>query len=57
MLLLSVNTSTTVGTITRLRGDEAELSLKIPIVPIPGKIGIARNLNGHWRLIGWGELV
>ncbi|MFH1248542.1 MAG: translation initiation factor IF-2 subunit gamma [archaeon] len=56
LLLLSVNTTTTVGTVTRIKGDEAELVLKIPIVPIPGKIGVARNFNGHWRLIGWGEL-
>jgi translation initiation factor 2 subunit 3 len=56
-LLLSVNTTTTVGTVTRLKGSEAELVLKIPIVPIAGKIGLARNLQGHWRLIGWGELL
>lgn len=58
MLLLSVNTTTTVGTVIKLKDNEAELVLKIPIVPIGGnKIGIARNLQGHWRLIGWGELI
>jgi translation initiation factor 2 subunit 3 len=57
MLLLSINTSTTVGTVTKIKGNEIELTLKIPIVPAgTGKIGIARNLQGHWRLIGWGEL-
>jgi translation initiation factor 2 gamma subunit (eIF-2gamma) len=20
-------------------------------------IGIARNIEGHWRLIGWGEII
>jgi len=20
-------------------------------------LGLARNINGHWRLIGWGEIV
>ena len=39
-------------------GDEAELSLKIPIVAISkNKVGIARNISGHWRLIGWGEII
>jgi translation initiation factor 2 subunit 3 len=57
-LLLSVNTTTSVGTVTKLKGSEAEIVLKIPIVPIGGnKIGIARNMQGHWRLIGWGELI
>lgn len=58
MLLLSINTATTVGTVTKLKENEIEIVLKIPIVPIgKNKIGIARNLNGHWRLIGWGELI
>lgn len=56
-LLLSVNTATTVGLITSARKNEVEVSLKIPIVPFKGdRIGIARNYNGHWRLIGWGEI-
>ena len=57
MLMLSLNTSITVGQITKTGKDEAELKLKIPIVPLKGNsIGIARNLNGHWRLIGFGEI-
>jgi len=57
-LLLSVNTATTVGLITSARKNEVEVSLKIPIVPFKGdRIGIARNYNGHWRLIGWGEIL
>lgn len=58
ILLLSVNTAITVGTVTKVKGNEIEVLLKIPIVPVgSGKIGIARNLQGHWRLIGWGEIV
>ncbi len=58
LLLLSVNTSITIGDVTRVHVDEAELNLRIPIVPFKGsKIGIARNIEGHWRLIGWGEIV
>ncbi len=56
-LMLSVNTTITVGRVEKIKGDEVELSLKIPIIAITGdKVGIARNISGHWRLIGWGEI-
>ena len=58
MILLSVNTAVTVGPVVKMQGNAIELSLKIPVVPLKGsKIGVARNLQGHWRLIGWGEIV
>ncbi|MCK4996669.1 translation initiation factor IF-2 subunit gamma [Candidatus Pacearchaeota archaeon] len=58
MLMLSLNTSITVGQITKTRQNSVELSLKIPVVPLKGEsIGIARNFNGHWRLIGFGEII
>ncbi len=57
LLLLSMNTAVSVGTVTGIKGSDIEFSLRIPIVPLKGsKIGIARNLQGHWRLIGWGEV-
>jgi len=57
-LLLSVNTATTLGLVTSARTDTVELAIKIPIVPFSGdRVGIARNYNGHWRLIGWGEIL
>jgi translation initiation factor 2 subunit 3 len=57
MLMLSLNTSITVGQVTKTGKDSVDLSLKIPVVPLKGEsIGIARNLNGHWRLIGFGEI-
>jgi len=58
MLMLSVNTSMTVGVVKKIDKSEIELSLKIPIVPFKGNnVGIARNINSHWRLIGYGEIV
>ena len=58
MLMLSINTSMTVGIVKRIKKDELELSLKIPIVPFKGdNMGIARNINNHWRLIGHGEVL
>jgi len=57
MLMLSLNTSITVGQTIKINKDSVELSLKIPIVPLRGEsIGIARNLNDHWRLIGFGKI-
>jgi len=58
MLMLSINTSMTVGIVKRIRKDIIELSLKIPLVPFKGdNVGIARNINNHWRLIGYGEIL
>jgi translation initiation factor 2 subunit 3 len=57
-LMLSINTSVTVGTISRLDKERSEISLKIPIVPFKDdKVGLARNINNHWRLIGHGEIL
>jgi translation initiation factor 2 subunit 3 len=58
LIMLSINTTTTVGKIDKINKDEIKLSLKIPVVPIPGdSVGLARNVNGHWRLIGFGEII
>jgi len=39
-------------------GNEIELLLTIPIIALKGdNTGIARNINNHWRLIGWGEVI
>ena len=57
-LLLSMNTSITVGLVTKVSGSIAEFNLKIPVVPFKGEtLGIGRNINSHWRLIGWAELI
>lgn len=57
LLLLGINTSITIGRVRSLKNNEIELSLKIPIVPFKKEnVGIARNIDGHWRLVGFGEL-
>ena len=57
-IMLSINTTITVGQIIKLKDNEAEFSLRIPIIPIKGdSIGLARNIHGHWRLIGYGEII
>lgn len=58
LIMLSVNTAITVGLVKTIKNSEAEIHLRIPIVPIKSEnIGLARNINNHWRLIGFGELV
>ena len=57
-IMLSINTSVTVGIIKKVSSNEAEISLRIPIVPFKNsKIGIARNIQNHWRLIGHGVVL
>ena len=56
--MLSIDTTITVGQVKKIKDNEAELLLKIPVVPLKGEsIAIARNLNNHWRLIGFGEIL
>lgn len=57
-LMVSVNTAITGGIVKRVKGSNIELSLKVPTVPSKGdNVGIARNMGGHWRLIGYGEIL
>ena len=58
MLMLSVNTTISIGKIKSLKKEEADLILNIPVIALKGdKIGLARNIDNHWRLIGWGEIL
>jgi translation initiation factor 2 subunit 3 len=58
LLMLSINTTITVGQVTKINKNDVELALKIPIIPLKGdSIGIARNIKSHWRLIGFGEII
>jgi translation initiation factor 2 subunit 3 len=58
VLMLSVNTTITLGIVEKISKDHVELSLNIPIIALKGdNAGIARNINNHWRLIGFGEII
>jgi translation initiation factor 2 subunit 3 len=57
-LMLSVNTTITIGIVEKISKDTIDLSLSIPIIALKGdNVGIARNINNHWRLIGFGEII
>ena len=58
MLMLSVNTTISVGTVEKITGKDVDMNLNIPVVALKGdNVGLARNVGGHWRLIGFGEIV
>jgi translation initiation factor 2 subunit 3 len=58
VLMLSVNTTITLGIVEKITKDSIEVSLNIPIIALKGdNAGIARNINNHWRLIGFGEII
>ncbi len=58
MIMLSINTTLTVGKIINIKNNEEEFLLNLPIVPIKGdSVGLARNIHVHWRLIGFGEIL
>jgi translation initiation factor 2 subunit 3 len=57
-LMLSVNTAISGGAVLKADGKEFEIQLRIPEVVFQGdNVGIARNIGGHWRLIGFGEIL
>jgi len=58
ILMLSVNTTPTGGAVTKVDKDTATIDLRIPIVPSKGdNVGIAREIQKRWRLIGYGEII
>ena len=57
LLMLTTGTARTVGSVTSARKDSLDAILKIPICAFSGeRIAISRQVQGRWRLIGWGEL-
>ncbi len=58
LLMLSINTSITGGSVTETAKNSITIELKVPAVFFKGdNVGIARNLGSHWRLIGYGEII
>jgi translation initiation factor 2 subunit 3 len=56
-LMLVIGTAATVGVITRLHGDEVELSLKRPVAAEKGqRIALGRRVENKWRLVGYAEI-
>jgi translation initiation factor 2 subunit 3 len=57
VLMLNVNSASTVGVITNLRKNVATVALKLPIcAELNSKVTVSRNLGNRWRLIGYGTI-
>jgi translation initiation factor 2 subunit 3 len=57
-LLLNVGPMVTSGVVTKVKGNEVELVLKIPICAEVGdKLAISRRVGTRWRLIGMGTVI
>jgi len=57
-LLISIGTSTAYAIVEKIRGDELELTLLKPIIPIKDSgVAISRQVAGRWRLAGFGKLI
>jgi len=56
-LMLSVGTTTTVGTVKSARADSVDITLKYPVIAeTKQRIAIGRRIQNRWRLIGYGIL-
>ena len=54
-LLLDVGTTITLGNVTSVKGDVAELKLTRPVCAEENsRVAISRKITGRWRLIGYG---
>lgn len=57
-LMLNVGTAVTIGIATAASSDRATLMLRAPVAAYPGsRVAISRQIEGRWRLIGYGFIV
>ena len=57
-LMINIGTARSVGIVNSVKGDGAEMELKIPVCADKGeRVVISRQILGRWRLIGYGEIV
>ncbi|MEM3719393.1 MAG: translation initiation factor IF-2 subunit gamma [Candidatus Bathyarchaeia archaeon] len=56
-LLLHVGAAITLGRVSQIRDDVAELTLTRPVCALTGsRVAISRKIAGRWRLIGYGMI-
>jgi translation initiation factor 2 subunit 3 len=57
-LMINIGTARSVGIVSSVKGNGAEMELKIPVCADRGeRVVISRQILGRWRLIGYGEIV
>ena len=58
ILMLNVNSTATVGTVTELKKDLIKLKLKKPVCAFKeDRVTLSRMVGARWRLIGYGEII
>ena len=56
-IMITAGTANTVGLVTNVKGDQAEITLKYPIsANIGQRIALGRRISNRWRLVGYGEI-
>jgi len=57
-LLITQTIAKTVGIVTSMKKEVAEVKLKIPLcVDKDDKIALSKQVSGRWHLIGWGKIM
>ena len=57
LIMINVGTGRSVGAVTKLKGKDVEMTLKLPICADVGeRVVLSRQVMGRWRLIGFGIL-
>jgi translation initiation factor 2 subunit 3 len=57
-LMINVGTARSIGIVKTIKGNEAEIELKIPVcVEKNDRVVLSRQILGRWRLIGIGSII
>lgn len=57
VLLLNIGSLASHGRVLAVKSDRAEIQLSKPVcAEISDKLALSRRIQGHFRLIGWGEI-
>ena len=58
MIMLTVGTANTIGTVTSIKDKRVGVSLKYPVAAsINDRMAIGRRISNRWRLIGYGSIL
>jgi translation initiation factor 2 gamma subunit (eIF-2gamma) len=57
MLLINIGSLSTGGRVLGVKNDLLKIQLSNPVcAEISDKVALSRRINGHYRLVGWGEI-
>jgi len=57
MLLINIGSAATGGRVITLKKDSVKIQLTKPVcAEISEKVALSRRIQGHYRLIGWGNI-